>query len=273
MNRARTASLCLGFLIAAGQASSAQSGTQRAQVQMEDVQLAWCLDFLIDPAMSEHLLPRGWSGLPASAAVGLPAGLVRTFDEDAKYKDWFPGRVCAISARSSSIGGSPVINDKPRRPPTIGWFQVAGKRGDGRPEVAQPMLATNTFRIRSPLSGLTVKLDDMAFETGPDPDKDIVGDGLVAKLGNNTISWRGYLSPDSTAAPAADTLRATFQNDLDRSYDVIVVRQGGTGNLVAGLVSVAGKGDLAKAINRSPIRLMSRVQTGGTASFTFLDNH
>ncbi|MEO8031240.1 MAG: hypothetical protein ABJC74_14055 [Gemmatimonadota bacterium] len=257
------------LLLMAGGPAAAQSAPAAIQLQVEDVQLAWCLDFLIDPALAGHLLPRGWVGVPASGVQGLPMGLTRTFDEDAKYQGWFPGRVCGISARASSIAGAPVLNDKPRKPPTVAWLQIAAKGGTNGSAFVQPMLVTNTFRIRSPLSANSVKLDDLTFEAGPDPDKDQVEDGLVAKFGGASISWRGYLTADTMPGPSVDTLRSTFQNGIDKSWGVEIVRTGGTPNLVAGLIGVSGKGDLVAALKASPIRLMGRVQTGGTASVTF----
>jgi len=261
------------LVLTAGSTAGAQSASAKAVLAVDDVQMAWCLDFLVDPGVAGHLLPRGWSGTQAGTVAGLPMGLLRTFDEDAKYKTWIPARVCAISARTANVSGSTVLNDKPRKPPTVGWLQVASSRGQGGASYVQPVLATNTFRIRSPLNALAVKIEEMSFENGPDPEHDQVDDGLLAKLNGATISWRGYLSPDSIQVPTADTLETVYQNDLDKTLGIRVIRNGGTSNHIAGVVNVLGKGDLAAALKGSPIRLMSRVQTGGTASVAFFEMH
>jgi hypothetical protein len=261
------------LLVSAGPTAGAQSAPAKAVLAVDDVQMAWCLDFLVEPGVAGHLLPRGWTGTPAGSVAGLPLGLLRTFDEDAKYKAWIPARVCGISGRAANVSGVAVPNDKARKPPTAGWVQIASSRGQEGANFVVPILATNTFRIRNPLNALAVKIDDMSFENGPDPEHDILEDGLLAKMNGATIAWRGYLTPDSIPAPAADTLETVYQNDVDKSLRVRIIREGGTSNHIAGLVNVGGKGDLAAALKGSPIRLMSRVRTGGTASVSFYEAH
>ncbi len=241
--------------------------------EVEDVQLGWCVDFLIDPTVGSRLLPKGWIGTPAEQVPGLPTGLIRSFEENGVYKGWFAGRVCGLSARSSSIRGRPVENDKARKPPTLVWLQIAAKDGVAGVDAVVPTLATNTFRVRNPLGSSSIKLDDVAFETGPNPDKDDPQDGFQAKLDGATLFWKGYLTPDSMPVTPVDTLAAIFQNGVDRSYRIRVTRSGGTPNHVAGVVGVLGKGDLFTALKSSPIRMVSLVMTGGSSAVDFFELH
>jgi hypothetical protein len=238
---------------------------------VEEVQIGWCVDFLIDPALAGHLLPKGWTGTPAGEVEGLPQGLTRTFEENVDWKGWFPGRVCGVSTRSATIRGRAVESDNVRKPPTVVWLQIAAHGGAPGVAYVLPMVATNTFRIRSPLSASGIKLDDFNFETGPNPVKDDPQDGIQVKLNGATLFWKGYLKPDTLPAAAPDTLNGFYQNDLDKSWRIQVTRAGGTPNRVAGVVGVLGKGDLFHALNSSPIRLFSMVQTGGTVGVAFFE--
>lgn len=263
-------------LLALGGASPLRAQTSleaKDQLVVDDVQIGWCVDFLADPALGNRLLPKGWTGTPAGEVSGLPGGLTRMFDENEAYKGWFPSRVCGLSTRSSSIRGRPVENDNSRKPPTLVWLQIAAR--GGAPDLAYvvPLLATNTYRLRSPLGASGIKLDDVTFETGPNPEKDDPQDGFQAKLDGATLFWKGYLRPDTLPAPPADTLNALYQNGLDKSWRLQVTRQGGTPNRVAGVVGVLGKGDLFAALKASPIRLVSLVQTGGTSRVAFFEAH
>jgi hypothetical protein len=249
----------------------AVAGEPKDRLVVEDVQLGWCVDFLIDPAVGSRLLPKGWVGTPAESVPGLPLGITRSFEENGSYKGWFAGRVCGVSARASSIRGREVENDKPRKPPTVVWLQIAASEGSSGVNFVIPLLGTNTFRVRNPLGASGIKLDELTFETGPNPEKDDLQDGFQAKLGGATLFWKGYLRPDTMPATPADTLAAIYQNGLDRSWRIRVTREGGTPNWVAGVVGVLGKGDLFTALKGSPIRLVSRVLTGGASAVDFFE--
>lgn len=271
---ARTLPYCAFALLvfgAAGLLAGQAAPEAKDRLVVDEVQIGWCVDFLIDPALAGHLLPKGWIGTPAAEVEGLPDGLTRTFEENADWKGWFPGRVCGVSTRSATIRGRAVENDNARKPPTVVWLQIAAHGGAPGVAYVLPTLATNTFRIRSPLGASGIKLDDLNFETGPNPAKEDPQDGIQVKLNGATLFWKGYLKPDTLPAAPPDTLHAFFQNDIDKSWRVQVTRAGGTPNRVAGVVGVLGKGDLFHALNTSPIRLFSTVQTGGTAGVAFFD--
>jgi hypothetical protein len=248
-------------------------GEAKDRLVVDDVQLGWCVDFLIEPILGSKLLPKGWVGTPASEVPGLPEGLTGTFEENGDWKGWFPGRVCSISARSASVRDQAIEYDKPRKPPTVVWLQIAARGGEAPVAYVLPILSTNTYRIRSPLATRGIKLGDVSFETGPNPDKDDPQDGFQAKLEGATLFWKGYLKPDTMPASPADTLDALYQNGIDKPWRVQVTRVGGTPNRVAGVVGVLGKGPLFAALKISPIRLVSRVQTGGASGMAFFELH
>ena len=264
--------LALGLAATGTLAASAASAQDapRARVTLERIRSAWCMDFLAEPGELAKLMPKGWTGAPATAVPDIPAPFRITMEEDPRYAAWVPSRVCLVAFGAVSVNGDEADDDSERKPMALAWWQVSA-RPDSGTKVAPliTMLASNSYKVRNPLGRLGLALDDMGFEMGPKArSQDPTQNGFQVKLAGATLFWKGYLSIDSTLGTGRRTFEASVGNQT-KPWSAIGWLEVAGGSRVAGVVGVMGKSDLGKMLDRSPIRIMSPVGTGGTGDFSF----
>jgi hypothetical protein len=264
--------LGLGLATAGTLAASAATGQDapRARVTLERIRSAWCLDFLAEPDEVARLMPKGWTGAPATAVPDIPAPFRITMEENPRYAAWVPSRICLVAFGAVSVNGDETDDDSERKPMALAWWQVSAHPDSGTTVAPLiTMLASNSYKVRNPLGRLGLALDDMGFEMGPNAkSQDPTQNGFQVKLAGATLFWKGYLSIDSTLGTGRRTFEASVGNQT-RPWSASGWMEVAGASRVAGVVGVMGKSDLGKLLDQSPIRIMSPVGTGGTGDFSF----
>jgi len=242
----------------------------RVRVTLERIRSAWCMDFLAEPGELAKLMPKGWTGAPATAVPDIPAPFRITMEEDSRYGAWVPSRVCLVAFGAVTVNGDEVDDDSERNPMALAWWQVSARPDSGA--TAAPlimMLTSNTYRIRNPLGRLGLSLDDMSFEMGPNKkSQDPTQDGFQVKLAGATLFWKGYFSIDSTLGTDRRPLEASVGNQT-KPWSASGWLELAAASRVAGVVGVMGKSDLGKMLDKSPVRIMTPVGVGGAGDLSF----
>lgn len=241
----------------------------KARLTLGRIRTAWCMDFLAEPVQLADLMAKGWKGAPASTVKDLASPFRVTLEEDQRYADWVPARVCLVAFGAMTLNGDESEDDSERKPMAMAWFQVAAHPDTGTAITdLMLMLASNTYKVRNPFGRVFLSIEDLAFEMGPNAKQDPSQNGFQVKLAGATLFWKGYLSPDSTVGPGRQTVQASVGNQ-SHPWSAAGWLETSGASRVAGVVGVMGKSDLGKLLDRSPIRVMSAVATDGTGELSF----
>jgi hypothetical protein len=113
----------------------------------------------------------------------------------------------------------------------------------------------------------TVPIDLTQIEVRPV--KESGDDQFLLKLEGATIVYIGRPRRDTTAAPTERTRTAAYMGNNRALWAVTFNFNPGAVAGMSGALRILGKRGLAKALDRSPIRLLSPMISGGQGTVTF----
>jgi hypothetical protein len=248
---------------------------QRIAWQGRGLRYAGCLQFLVSPERVGGLLEDGWRPLRADADSALGPAVRSTIESDAKYAAWTPGQVCVIRVDALTGEGRSDPNSSAEGD-LIVLAAIAGTPREGGPPAMQAdPFQVSDWRLIEAARTHSLRLDGTDAKLAR-PDEGLP-ERLTVKLGRATLAWDGFapvaapVAADSgAAATAIDPVTWRWQLAGGNSRWTVVCRlKPAARRGYSGGVTVAGKGDLAKALSASPIMFVGQVYRGGSAEIEF----
>lgn len=230
----------------------------------------WCLNFLMEPKDAVDDLARGFRLVSAREAKGLSPAIARLITDEPAYAEWIPSEVCTYVAEAISLGNRRFDRGDGGQPIAVLYWGVAAASAEGGSteldQVSLRSFGSNSSGLQQNMGTRGIPIDRIQFEVRPVPESS--DQEYLLKLKSATISYSGQPRPD-TAAQAAPRLRVGTLTGNNRA--LWTVRMEWTPTAVGGMsgaLRVVGKRGLAKALNRSPIRLLSPAVIGGVGQVT-----
>ena len=249
-----------GLLLAA---PAAAQGAPRVTWGLEGLQAGFCVHFLLDPALVDRTPFRKSDLVPLAEAVNVDASLRHAAAESADFAGWTPSAICTYHFTSTRRGNR-VQHDEDK-PQVIAVWRLSARRDDD-PVPADVMASSFDLGRQLTQPGLRVGLVRSTSGKVPESTMDEL---KVVVDRSTTITWSGAFAPDSTLAVGPGTerwlLRGTQESvwTAERSFHPTEALR------MVGSVSVAGKTNLARVLQASPIRWVGPLYRGGSGEITF----
>jgi hypothetical protein len=266
--------VCLLLCGEAGPAT-AQEGAPANSITWEvgSPKAGWCIHFLMEPKTAAQDLARGQRPVLAREAAGLPPAVSRLIADETQYAEWAPAELCTYIAEAIWVDGRRFDRGDGGQPiAAVYWGVWAASSEAATPDSARVslrVLATNSSGMQRAMEMRTVPIDRAQVEIRPVKESE-EDSQFFLKLEGATITFIGHTRADSTLTTAARSRGAVYMGNNKALWGVTFSFQPGEVSGMAGALRIIGKRGLAKALDRSPIRLLSPSLSGGrgTVSFT-----
>jgi hypothetical protein len=230
----------------------------------------WCLHFLIEAKDAGRDLPRGRRLILARDAAGLPGPVQRLIQDEPKYADWVPNALCTYLAEAVWVDGRRFDKGDHGQPVSLVYWAVsAAGSGTGvdTAKLAFRLLGSNSGGLQRAMGIRSVPIDVVRVEVSPIKESEDLQ--YLVKLEGATILFAGHPRPDSTLVRSEQRLVAAYQGNNNAIWGVSLRFVPGEVQAMAGSLRILGKRGLAKALIRSPIRLLGPVLSGGRGEMHF----
>ncbi|MBK6421412.1 MAG: hypothetical protein IPJ95_13780 [Gemmatimonadetes bacterium] len=273
---AGSAAVLLAALLA-GPALAAQSGgtlpprEPKVAWDLGPTRGGWCVYFLMAPKAAGELLLRGARAVPAREDPALQPALRRVITDEPTYADWIPAQICTWYTEGVSVNRRAYDRGDGGKQLALFWWGISatGERLGARPGLSQVVLGTNSSGLKRQMQLEFVEMERL--EINRLPVKESEDEEFSLRLGRTTVAFAGHPSPDSSLAVAPVSYQSVVKGEDNRIW-LVAFQATPTG--IAGLsgsLRIQGKGDLAKSLTESPIRLVGHLVTGGTGRVDFVE--
>lgn len=263
----RRRGLTAALVLAASSAStlSAQSRSEPREGRtwsLRGIRDAYCVRFLVEPGVAAKGLRDGFLLVQASQDQSLHPALRRVIENQPQFASWTPSAVCLYYMDAVEAGGRRFSVKGGRRAQLLGvWSLATRQQGTGH----RRDLALNFFAGRHSLitAAEISRLRLHEAESSVSPVTESSDSEYNVKIGKTRLIWKGHAAGDSV--------------QVERPVEESWLLNGLSGNVwaaqmtlrpawrrdVAGVLSIEGKDDLAKALKASPIRFVGPLYRGG----------
>lgn len=249
-------------LLAAQERTAADTITWNALGTRE----GWCVEFLMEPKDAADDLTRGYHVVPARSVGWLLPAMSRLIADEPTYADWVPSQLCTYVSDAVTVENRRFDRGDGGQPIAVLYWGVAAARDDGSATgdlVSLREFGTNSSSVQQNMGTRGVPIDRIQFEVHPAPEG-TDRDYMVKLSGAQVFYTTGEPRVDSTGT-ATERASVGVMNGNNRA--VWTVRLSYTPvsmGTTSGALRVVGKRGLAKALNKSPIRLVGPVVVGGS---------
>ena len=265
--------LALGGVAPASAQQSDEEGPIARVWTFDELYQSFCVQFLIEPASLAQSLP-GVPLLPASAVEGLHPSLRSVITAQPEYASWTPSRLCLLYFGRFEAGGRRIRQEERRKAPMLGlWTVAAGAPAAGDRQDVAVELFTNSSSIEShaKLAGLEIGSVRTSAARAPEDEdgRPSPNDRYGLRAGKAQINWEGRAAGDTVPMP--EPLAIDFRGRGRRGGWVngtLSLTARASGSMI-GALKVAGKGELATALLKSPIRFVGPGFLGGGGTVRF----
>jgi hypothetical protein len=262
---------CLLAVQATSVAAQEEKKTNEINWQVGASQGGWCVQFLMEPENASDGLAKGHRVVVARETAGLPAAISRLITDEPQYAEWIPSEVCTYMAEAIWIDGRRFDRGNDNQPIAVVYWGVSAansETGAAEPgHMSLRYLATNSSSFRRAMDVKTVALDEVELKISPV--KESTDNELTLKLEGATIIYIGKPRPDSTATPPVLTKGAAYMGNNKSLWAVNFEFNPTEVAPMSGALRIVGKRNLAKALDHSPIRLLTPMISGGKGTVVF----
>lgn len=264
----------MACLLLGGQASlvAAQEDKKSSSITWEvgAPKAGWCLQFLMEPDAAADKLAKDHRLVLAKEATGLPPAIARLILDEPRYADWAPAELCTYIAEAIWVDGRRFDRGDGGQPVAALYWGVAAANSEtpsdlGR--VSLRVLGTNSSNMRRAMEMRSVPIDRIQIEVRPV--KESSDEEYFLKLEGATIVYIGRPRADSTAVLTERTRAAGYMGNNKALWGVSFNFTPTSVAGMSGALRILGKRGLARALDRSPIRLLSPMISGGRGTVTF----
>ena len=246
------------------------AGEVKSRWEVGAVSEEWCVHFLVEPTEAQDGLARGYRTLAAREVSDLPAPLLRVLADEPQYADWVPSQLCVAFPEEVTAEKRVYSRGDGGKPLALLWWGVAAA-GDGSDPTARGLFlrlfATTTSGLKRQMELDRIPMDRITVERGPVKDSD--DQRVRMRLDNAEIVFDGHPRQDSTLTPQPVHQLAALAGNLRHVWIVTTNLQATSAASLSGALRIQGKGDIARILNRSPIRLLGARISGAGGEVLF----
>ncbi len=231
----------------------------------------WCVHFLVSPKAAGELLVRGARAVPAREDPGLPPAVRRVIADEPTYADWIPSQVCTWYADGVLANHRGHERGDGGKELALFWWGLtaSSERTGATPGLSLVVLGTNSSGLKRQMELEFVAMERLEINRAPV--KESEDEEFSFKLDRTTVAFAGHPRPDSTLSATPVTYRSIVKGDDNRTWLVAFQAQPTTIAGLSGSLRIQGKGELARALTESPIRLVGNIVTGGAGRVDFIE--
>lgn len=231
----------------------------------------WCIQFLMDAESAADGLAKNHRVVHARDVSGLPPAISRLLSDEPEYADWVPAELCTYTAEAIWVDGRRFDRGNGNQPiAAVYWGIAAANSEEGSSDpghLSLRYLGTNSSSLRRAMDTKTVPIDEVELKIIKVPES--TDEELTLKLEGATITYVGRPRPDSSATPASQSRGAGYMGNNKTLWAVNIQFNPTAVSAMSGALRILGKRNLAKALDHSPIRLLSPMISGGKGSVAF----
>jgi len=232
----------------------------------------WCIHFLMEPTTATQDLARGYSLVPASDVSSLPSAIRGLITDEPQYATWTPAELCTYVAEAIWVDGRRFDRGDGGRPIAVLYWGVSGASADDGgsdrgSRLSLRVVATNSSGLERAMRARQVPIDRVDIDLLPV--KESEEEEFLLKLEGATITFIGHARQDSTLTLADRSRKGAYMGNNRTLWTVDLSFEPGKVEALSGALRITGKRGLAKALNRSPIRLLSPILSEGKGTVTF----
>jgi hypothetical protein len=242
--------------------------------RLQELQNAFCVRFLVDPAEVSRKLPRGTRPLPASQIRELHPAVRGVIEDQPEFAAWAPSNLCFFYFGLVEVDGDRVSDRNPSKAPMLGFWTVATADSlSGTPQDFALEVITNSGRLESSAgnAGLNVRLVRSSVGEVP-PGEEGVPTGIdryQVRVRKTQIIWDGRAASDSAPPQSPVEHQWKAQGRRGRWVNGEFAITADWTRAMIGSLKVQGKDDLARSLKASPIRFVGPAYHGGAGSLQF----
>ncbi len=240
----------------------AQGAAQPDRIwSLDSLRSGFCIHFLIQPESAATLFP-GAQLREARGITGLHPALRRLIQDTPDVGTWIPSQFCIYHFGSTASGGHTYSDRKHAQPQTIAFWTAQAPAG----VPATVRLLTSNSGLSGSVRALGLSIQVIKSHVGKVPQS--TDDRYELKYDGSELTWDGHATGDSTAAAP---LNAAWMvtNRAGRPVHLQMTVPGLGSRLMVGALRVEGKGELARALIASPIRIVGPLVWGGSGEVMF----
>lgn len=245
----------------------AQERADSGRWELSDPRGGFCIWYLADPALVGKLTSEGAGLVTAGRREGLPTAVTRIVQDEPRFAEWIPATLCIGFYGSVSVGGEVVARASAERSVMLATsaFAAASPEGAAADWYLADLFATDGgVRRAAEDAGFSADGFDYRLRPTDSPEDQL----LEFRISGVTISWVGHAYGEKSVG-TTHSMSFGYAGRRDTRWKLVVSTQPESLQPVIGGLRVEGKGRLAKALQSSPIRIVTPRSYGGTASFTF----
>ncbi|MFN8652716.1 MAG: hypothetical protein U0133_12475 [Gemmatimonadales bacterium] len=231
----------------------------------------WCVEFLMEPKAAAEDLTRGYRVSAARESRTLLPAIARLISEEPTYADWVPSQLCLYLADGITLQNRRYDRGDAGQPIAVIYWSVSAAREDGADAgsglVSFRSFGTNSSSLQQRMGNLGVPVDRIQLEVRPMSDSPDLN--YIIKLSGAQVFYStGAPRPDSTRAATPLAATGVFNGNNRAVWTARLNYDPEALGHTSGALRVVGKRGLAKALNRSPIRLVGPAIIGGSGTVT-----
>jgi hypothetical protein len=262
-------SLAAASVCAVGSTSAQEppESRQGAVWTLEGLKVGQCVRFLINPAAAGKQIRPGTRLIRADQDTSLHQALRTVIQSQPEFSAWAPSSLCLYYADAIRLGSRRLSSKDPRRRQMLGvWAVAATEQGGARRDIVVDLFGTDGEFVHS-ADMARIKASEARSRASV---VQATGNELYdIRIGKTRLVWNGRAAGDSTR--------------VDRPIQELWLTRGASGTLwrvqttikpswsrsLVGVLTVEGKGDLAKALKGSPTRFVGPLYFGGGGELRF----
>ncbi len=221
----------------------------------------------MDPSDARKGLPERTRLLPANKVQSLHPALSSIIEGQPEFAAWIPSSLCVFYVDAVHLSGRRYGSKDPRRRQMIGsWTLAASEQGGARRDLVLELFGARGDIVNA---AENAKLKFREAQSSVSKAAGTGNDLLDIKIGKTRLVWNGRATGDSTRLEQPIQESWLAKGASGTFWRVNSALQPAWSRPLVGVLTVEGKGDLAKALKASPTRFVGPVYYGGAGELRF----
>jgi hypothetical protein len=253
-----------GYLNAQGR----PGGSTGPSWSLRGLQSCHCVRFLVEPATAAKYGRNGYRPLRATQDSSLHPALRGVVERQPEFSSWTASSLCFFFADTVSLGGRTIASKNARRPQMIGvWILAMAEQETGPDRDLILELSAASSQVVRAGEAVKLRIREASSKISQSPDS--ANEIHEVKLGKTRLVWNGRAAGDSTRLEQPIRDEWFVRGSSGTSWKVQLQLEPVWARPLAGVLSVEGKGDLARSLKASPIRFVGPRYLGGSVDMIF----
>jgi hypothetical protein len=220
----------------------------------------------MEPGAASKHMKQGARLLRADQDSSLHPVLQTIIGEQTEFTRWVPSSLCIFYTDAIHLSGRRLGSKDPRKKQMLGFWTVAAvEAGGSRQDLVLDLFGNSGSLVRAAELG-KVKLREARSTTSRPAGTN--NEAYDIQIGKTRLIWNGRAAGDSSAVGALQE-RWLTRGASGTFWRVNASLRPGWTRPLAGVLTVEGKDDLARALKSSPTRFVGPLYLGGEGELRF----